>query len=377
MTDAVATARLEELRRLAYGRSGGLTPEQAEELRELEHGLRAEATEASPPNERADAAGADPGAGESYESLFGDDALPEEPSRQADDPRVGAEVPAAAEAAVATRSRSTRRNRWVLATTAVVAVALGVGIGWLLAQEGDARPGVPAAEADTFAALEAEGGFDPDSLEYLGTQDGASLWVATKADRSEDCLLLTAKERTNVQCIPADTDPWMLSANLEIPTDDGRLAVWGTTGLDVQGNQVGIIRTQSLESTDDDWSWQFSSEEQVEAKQLVDAGFDGASLSIVGYDEDRTVWVAYGEDACIAVVLAGEPQTSCGPLGTHAEQALELAVDDSIYSVRMTDTRGPQLTVLKQVAAGSECVVHEDGTARCTSIDDKTGQTGQ
>lgn len=356
MLDAAESARLDELRRVAYGRTRQLTTAQAAELQELEQRRRVPA-------------------GEQIEGTQAEPEPRREPRTDAASPRHQS-PPHEGEPAEIARPRGAKRYATLVIALAVVAL-IGVGIGWVIAPGADARPPLTDSAAEALATFEAEGGFDPGSVTYLGAQDGVSLWLATTSAGEQRCIMLAAGTQQTTQCQPAEQLPGLgpLAASLELVTAEGTRSVWGVVATDLQGRDVGLIQSQDSSSIDRDWQAQFTEDELAAANLLVDEGFEGSALSVVGYDDDLPVWLAYGAETCLAVVINGEVLTQCGSIGDGADTALELAVGGSLYSVRMSESHGPALTVTKQGGTG-ECAPQDGSTTRCTSIDDKTGQTG-
>lgn len=161
---------------------------------------------------------------------------------------------------------------------------------------------------------------------------------------------------------------------LDTEIDGMQIMAWGSVLTDVRGREVGIIQTQEAAAGQTSWEWQFSEAELEDAKALVALGHAGLTLSVIGYDGDRAVWAAFDAESCVAVVIDGQVNEACGELTDEA--AIELTVGDTIYSLQMTDSRGPQLTVIRHVPQATFCEVEPGATTECTSIDDKTGKTG-
>lgn len=379
MWDAAAAARRDELRRRAYGREGGLTPEQAAELRDLEsqsrnHGM----AEARGPAPERDAEQAEvPNSPANQPNSPVNPPNPPNPPNSPANPPVTS--PTDSPHSPAAPPRSGRWRRGVLIAAAVlVAIALGIGIGWALSPAADARPAMSAEQTETWTDLEADGEYDPGSVEYLGATEGVSMWRATSDGEKYECIVLTHGEQNSRQCLlPVDEAGFgALSVSLDIEEEGRHITVWGAITTDVAGRRVGIAQVHDYEAMRDSWSEQFTGEELVEAETLVAGGFDGNSLSILGYDGDRSVWLTQEAEQCLAVVMDGEIQQACAQLAVGDE--LEMRVGDSVYTVKMTENRGPALTIVRLVAESEVCDDTQDGVASaCASIDDKTGQGGE
>lgn len=155
------TARRDELRRLAYGRDGGLTDTQARELRDLDARLRADFAERVTP---ADPAAVDSGDGEPAPAT--EPATPSAPATTATDGAGSGGATAPTAPIAEERPRGIRRFI-VPGIAAVVALVLGGGIGWLLAaRAAQAAPAMTAAQSETWADLEAEGDYDPGRCDW-------------------------------------------------------------------------------------------------------------------------------------------------------------------------------------------------------------------
>lgn len=399
MQDAAEPGRLDELRRRAYGRGAVLGPDEAAELHALEQQARAQrAAERPQPVAPASAVGPDPERGHgrpqrppAAELLAG---APERAA--APDPDVeanadatggagsapGAEGPEAdaapaedAERTDAAAASGPWRRRLIAGVAAVAAVAIGVGIGWALAPKTDAAPAMSEAQTDTWATLEGTGDFDPGSIELLGDKDGASLWKATSANAELDCLILTLGEKESRRCLDPDLvqEYGMLSVSLQADHDGTPFQYWGSLLTDLQGRDIGYLQTQDLAENNTGWEAQYSSSELAEIRVLENAGYDGPSLWLMGYDGDRPVWMSQSGESCIAIVVDGQVIDECGA-DPSTPDMLRLTVDDTSYEVLLTSNRGLQLTIVRNTDTTVHCSPGESTVDQtCTTIDDKTG----
>ncbi len=358
MLDTEDAARLAQLRRLAYGRGGALTQEQADELRELESRGRSAAVEQVVPDSPAPAdadAQPDPDVAETAAAA----ALPSEEAEPESHGPTSEERP-----------RSIRRHL-IPALVAVAVLVLGGGIGWLLAaRAAEAGPAMTAAQSETWADLEAEGDYDPGSVRLVGSKYDASLWQATQDDGKYSCVILTQAERSSFQCLDPAVDHFGsgLTTQLDFVEDDTYTYLWGSLGTDLNGRPFGAIDRQQSDGDGlmYDWRQGFSEAELAEADQLVEAGHNGEMLSVVGYDDDRPVWVTQDEKYCVIVFVDGEKHENCADGYPAGGDVLELMIDETVYQVRMTDNRGPVLTIVRI----PEPVVCAEGAP-----DDSTTQT--
>lgn len=388
MQDAAEPGRLEELRHRAYGRGASLTAGEAAELHDLEQQARAQRAAERP---QPQAPAATPAAAPVHVAAHpesapdadaqppsGDAGTPQDPAPQATvtDTAVADETePTAAHAKGAAPARRPWSRRLTAAVAVLAAVALGGGIGWVLAPKADARPTMTSAQTETWTTMEGSGDFDPGSIELLGSKDGASLWRATSDTAQNNCLVLTHGEKLSRQCLSTDLDPefGQLYVNLQAEQDGVLFEYWGSLLIDLQGREVGYIQTQDLEETNSGWKGQYSGAELAQVEVLEKAGYVGPSLWLMGYDGDRPVWMSQSGESCIAIVVDGQVIDECGA-DPSTPDMLRLTVDDTSYEVLLTSNRGPQLTIVRNADTTVHCSPGESTVDQtCTTIDDKTG----
>lgn len=382
MADAGNEARRRELQRRAFAPNGALTDAEADELRELSTRVVAPTPRPVPTSEETDSP-----------------AAPDPPSAS-DAVRAGAgsdQEPAAESEAVTGRSLPEQPDRArrmpsipILVLSAIVAVLLGVGVGWLAFGRGDGSRPMTDAQRRTLVQLDASDEFDPGSVVLTGSKHGVEAWYATKTADDSECLVLIAAHgadaaktsegaadvegRQTVCQKTGEPDTYGLQANVELTIDGERAIVWAVLLEDIDGERVTIIQREVL--ADDgtyDWREQYSGRELEIAEFLDRSGYDGSALQLIGWDDTTPVWMTFdGTQFCL---LVAEPTAltaeGCAEFDPSSGGRLEVATDRGIYQLNLTQNVDPRLTIIRT----PDSIVCDVDSGYC-GVDDKTGETG-
>ncbi|MEV7609833.1 hypothetical protein AB0N61_10145 [Microbacterium sp. NPDC089320] len=345
------SAELRALQIKAYGRDGGMTEAEAARLTELEsmrgdsgmHG-RSDVEAAPVPAQGLPAA---------------DDAPSGDSSRSASDAPLSTTGERTADERPTVESRRLRgafREQWKAAALAsALLLVIGVAAGWaLFGRSGDAVA-LTSAQQERRAELQAEGGFDPDSLRAIGQDDGALVWYATKDEGETICLTLDVAGKSADQCQrAADLDNGNgigLNASVTVAGEDaeGVEEIWASAARAMNGEVVGVI--QRWRSDGNSWLSQFQGDERERAEQLVEEGFEEFSFSVVGYFRGAPVWRAQRLESdeiqdCLIVDAvkavgcrpAGDGQTSDDVIEVSGATVDEAGGTPAEWSVRLAYT---------------------------------------
>ncbi|MGB3376203.1 MAG: hypothetical protein WBA87_13815 [Microbacterium sp.] len=370
MTDHADAVRRRELQRRAFAAGGGLTGEEAEELRMLSAPAFGpavvQASSVTAPEPAADAAPSSVA-----ETTAASDALSTSDDALTASELLSASEPEATPEPAAAPARRPRRALAVIIT--VAALILGVGVGWLSSPPTvHAPPAMTSAQQKIDAEIVATGDFDAGSVRFRGEKDGAALWSATQKDKP--CVILSVDGQRSIGCVSASrADSGIEYPVAQLQTPDGDKSTSYTAYLipTLAGEWAPVLNSMQVIASD--WKGQYTEAELKLIDILEKAGLHGSDLQILGYDGDIPIWSTWGPDRCIAVV---DPDTSdvlqhCTDF--EAESPLEITLGDSVYQAVWSDQRGMTLTILKQATA---TVVCNGETGECTSIDDTTGEIG-
>ncbi|UNK70082.1 hypothetical protein [Microbacterium sp. H1-D42] len=368
MLDDAARARRRELEHKAYAPGGGLSDAEAEELRGLTRPAESEPVAVTPtPAVTAPA----PERPEPHERDEAPLERPPAPERAERDEGQGPPQPPTAPAELAKPPR-----RWLAPLAAVLTLLLGFGAGWLAFGRDGGAPAMTGAQRDVWIELQKSDDLDAGSIELVGSKYGVDAWTATKDDGELDCFFLTGGSETGgseryptPSCVQSDREgnEFGLQASASIENDDRWETVWASLIEDITGTQVLVMQRQD---DDQEWNWrsQYSGDELPIAEFLDSKGFRGDMLQLIGYDGDVPIWLHQDAQNCVLVATATEISAqACG--GLDSARALDLSVPGATYSVRMTDSRGPLLTVIRTPAS----VVCDVDSGYCATADDKTG----
>jgi len=389
MMDAADAARRRELQRRAYAPGGRLTDAEAAELRALDERALDERDRSErdrmpidapptredvvPPAE-ADAA---PAAGAPAQHP-----TPQHPTHTpgADTPDVGRDPGngptsgvSAPDAVPASEDPARVRRPWMRVTlVGVLAVLLGLGAGWLVFGR-EAAPVMSAAQSEVFAKLQDSGDYDPGSIALLGDKYDVSVWGATKDGSTSRCLVLTHAKQTTASCVDAKTyeesnpeNP--LQVNMQYREDETDFMLWAGYTQGIDGRRV-VVMQRFDQNTQWDWRSQYTTEELAVVDKLVEQGFDGEFLQIVGYDGPVPVWLYQGDRTCVIAQQDDTFAQACGELVYDSGMSLDLAVPGVTYSVLAPANRNPLLTILRT----SPSITCDVDTGYCASVDDTTG----
>jgi len=379
MADARSEARRRELQRRAFAPGGGLTDAEAAELRELSARVVAPAPQTVPMAEESDS----------------DAVVPD--SERADtgsDQRPGPEHDPVPPPGRSPREMPDRARRMpgipILILSALVAVLLGVGVGWLAFGRGDGTRPMTDAQRRTLVQLDASDEFDPGSVVLTGSKHGVEAWYATKTADDSECLVLVAahgadpavesddaadvEDRQTVCQKMSGADAYGLQANVELTIDGERSVIWAVLLEDIDGERVTIIQREVL--TDDgtyDWREQYSGRELEIAEFLDRSGYDGNALQLIGWDDDTPIWMTFdGTQFCL---LVAEPNAltaeGCAEFDSSNGGRLEVGTDRGIYQLNLTQNVDPRLTIIRT----PDSIVCDVDSGYC-GVDDKTGETG-
>ncbi|MCK2029297.1 hypothetical protein [Microbacterium galbinum] len=358
---------LRSLQRRAYGRDGGLTGIEAARLRELQR-VR---TAAPLPVVTTGAAEADPMSSEPAPAPASDRPTDRAPSLGEslgpgpEDADAAAKDSAdAREPEAAPGTRAVLRRHWRFVTvSAVLLLALGIGIGWAVFAPPSDAIALTAEQQERRALLEDESDFDPGTLRAVGQDDdsGAIVWLGTKGEGDLTCAVVDVDDATQSQC-QRTSDFQNVGINVAVmrpgETVDEVTAVFTTINAYIvvatDGDPIASIQQWDSSSS---ILAQFVGDERTRAEELVAQGFE-TNLSVVGYFRDEPVWMAnrYGEtvepEACL-IVDAAQLDAVCLPSTTAIDAGLSTFVSDdgsgsgpgSSLTLAFTASQTPYLTI--------------------------------
>jgi hypothetical protein len=225
---------------------------------------------------------------------------------------------------------------------------IGLGAGWLLFGRASG-PAMDAKQQRAWSKFEASGKYDAGSIRMLGEQYGITAWYATQDGAKTECIMLTPSKQVSIGCLPADRDknggPGIrlpLSTQVEFGDDDGTV-VSGVILSDVNGAPTAMLQKWGMSTQESEWTDAYQDDELVIAKSIVnEAGIEGSSLQIIGYNGDTPIWLSIDQAYCLyAADLGGIIQQTCDPDPAN----VVLTLPNVSYGVRET-SQGAQLTTL-------------------------------
>lgn len=394
MLNEAESSRRRELQRLAFAAGGGLDEAQLAELRELD--ARAAARSVTPPPPAAEPESAvrppavqpPPGVQPLIAAPALIDSVPEPETVATESAASDQRDPEPADAGLddlPAPSGQTARRRLsipVLVLSAIVAVLLGVGIGWLGFGRATGGHAMTDAQRATLVQLDSSNEFDPGSIEFVGAKHGVEAWYATKDLDENECLVLVADDKTEaaaedrrVSCQKKEApEAFGLQANLELLVDDERVMVWAVLLDDADGERVSVIQRELL--ADDgayDWRAQYSGLELEIAEFLDASGHDGNALQLIGWDDKTPVWMTFdGSEVCMLVAeptaLIGE---ACAEFDSAVGSRIEMSTARGVYQLNLTQNVDPRLTIIRT----PDSIICDIDSGYC-GVDDKTGETG-
>lgn len=382
MTDHADAARRRELQRRAFAAGGGLTADEAEELRMLSAPAPAPVSEpvpaissapqatdrrmpvASDPKS-ADASPAKNPATEAMRPAASDPA-----ASDSAEPDSAASDSAASDTAEPAPARRPRRMLAIISTA--VALVLSVGAGWLSAPRAEhATPSMTVAQQQIEDEIIAGGDFDAGTVQFRGAKEGAEFWSALKGDKQ--CVILNVGDQRATGCelpdLPLDSLA-IAFAQLQTHEGDRDVVFSGYLLENLSGGVSPIIERAQMGVGN--WESQFSPEELKLIEALEKTGARASEAQILDYDGDLPIWIPSPLDQCIAIVDPadqGVSQSCAGPDGVS-----EIDFHDSIYRVVWSARRGAVLTILKQ--ATSTRITCDTETGDCTWVDDTPVEAG-
>lgn len=365
--------RRRDLQRRAFAPGGGLTPEEAEELRMLSQPVAGVVAPAEEPQEWV------------TEPVEG----PEVPHHSAS-PRVADARSAQATSSATQRGRlpepaegpasapAHRHPRWLIPVVLLVALVVGLGVGWLLSPRPAhaSPPAMNAAQQKAYDDLVATGGFEDGSVSFAGTKYGASVWTAAKD--GDECVVMLLDGHRSTECADPKTGSYgngMIGVQRETGDGDLHATITAVLITDITGERTVLVTKLRMTSDDDGWQGQYSTAELELVHVLEDDGFRGPELMISGYDGDVPIWTTWGDRFCIALVDPDSHDVTKSCTDPMAGAVVEIGFRDSVYSARFTEKHGIAVSVTRDPTgvATSSC---DSDTGQCASIDDKTGDIG-
>ncbi|MFJ4224303.1 hypothetical protein [Microbacterium sp. NPDC089695] len=341
---------IRELRALqakAYGRAGGLTDAEAARLRKIE-GVRTRANPAptgtmdSPAS--VGSSSIRPSTGSATVTVATTAPTPTAPTPAA--PTPAAPTPAAGSdsdegAAPQADTPSLRsllaRRGLAVALTIVAFIGVGILCGWLAFGDrgGETAPQLSADQQGWQGDLIASGIYDTGSIRAVAIERDTVVWYATQRDGTNICLILGDGVKTAPTC---STREQVLTGGVYgslsetsgegDDADDVRYRVDAQLFLSSRGDPAVIA--YSYVAPSEGSSMYANPEELAIADSLVEAGFDGRSLAVVGYDGDVPLWVGTMTGTQMyCLVYDGsrpEPDMECrdNPIGMPDEEPLVL-----------------------------------------------------
>ncbi|WP_336645827.1 hypothetical protein [Microbacterium sp. USHLN186] len=363
-------SRRRELQGKAYTAGGGLTDAEARELRDLDAGHSAASASVPPAEERPEQAAMPERPGGAASALPDE---PDEPDEPDDPDALDAPVERNAPGEPHETSAPPRRRRLpAVLLSAAVALVLGLGVGWLLFQRGDATPAMTAEQTEVMVELEKTKTFDAGSVVFVGERYGVSAWRATAQDGAQNCLALHVDDRQQHNCMPPPDgeETFPQPVNASIGSADGKWMYWAMIAEDLSGREHVLIQRHGM-GVEGDWTSEYTPDELIYAQTLVDRGVEPGSLYIVGYDGQTPVFLSQFDERCVYVVDR-ESMDVAQACDASQGETLSLTVGDTVYQVQESGNRGPVLTILRTAPS----VVCDVDSGYCASVDDKTGEVG-
>lgn len=279
MPAAEDVRELRALQAKAHGRHGRLTDAEAQRLRELDGAAAAPSPAASAP-----------------EPVLVADLRPPLADHAAD-ARTTSGI-ASEDAARPASARGVLSRFGLPVGIVVVCVALGVLLGWAMSGDGRAATVQLSAEQQEWQSqLVASGTFDQGSVRAVTTERDVVVWYATKDEGSIVCMVLGDGASTVPSCTSREQ---ALAGGLRssIVVADGEDDVEYEVGAQLYLTRDGhpaVVSYGYIASSQT--SNMFASREQAAvAASLTDAGFDGRSVAVVGYDDGVPLWVGLDKE---------------------------------------------------------------------------------
>lgn len=377
-------ARRRELQRRAFAPGGGLTDAEAAELQQLSRPHdQVELTRADEPGalRRPDgaAAAASLTSAESPTSA-GSPASATVPT--VPEPPAEAEDQAATDEAAPEKRAGLRlgipvlrllRLRFpALVLSAVVAVLIGVGVGWLAFGRDDSVPAMTDAQRATLVKLAASDEFDAGSIVLKGVKHGAEAWFATQDHAQSECLVLVAEDQQQTTCQKAgEENIFGLQANVSLQEEGETVAIWAVLMEDVRGERVTLIQRDVMSEDDSSWRVRFTGRDLEIAEYLDANDYPGDMLQLIGYDDTLPVWMTFtGAEFCMVIAEPTELiAEGCAPFDSADGSRLDVSTDRATYQLNLSESADPTLTVIRTPPS----VVCDTDSGYC-AVDDRTGE---
>lgn len=356
MLNAAEAARRRELHQRVYAPGGALTDAEITELHDLDNrhltALVALPEPAAPPEPVAPLEPAEqPVRGAQHAASGPEVAARRDPrAEDGDEPELALE----SEPAQVPGTPAHPRRRWLLPVIAVAAILAGLAFGrFVLGSAADAVA-LDAAQQKTWAQLEASDKYTPGSVSLLGSKYGVDLWQVHRTETDVECMVLTHAEAQTESCglLEPDQGDTFHTAALDYMEDGVDYSVYASVARDILGNPISVLQRYANEEWD--WRSMYSDAELMTVHVLETAGFDGESLSIIGYDGDIPVWVYQNERYCLMVVRDGVVAQQCAESGADSSQTLTLDASDAEYTLQPGERRGPALVITRRPDVSKE-----------------------
>ncbi len=379
MPDAEQRARRRDLQRRAFAPGGGLNPAEADELQRLNEevagwsrhgGAHQRVVE---PGEATVQATSGPSTS-SGTHHGGDHSWVAQPvEATSGEATSGPSTSSGTQPETSATEVTAKRRRLLLPVALAVAALIGFGGGMYMATRPPGPLQMSSAQRDALTALESSDDYDPGSILVHGEKYGVTVWEATREAAAQRCIILVHGEDQAADCrLVEDIQNQPPSTNLELVDDGERVMIWAFMTDDIGGERTVIVQRHTVDGGNG-WQDQYSPEELAIVGVLQDAGYSGASLSIVGHDGDTPIWVSESSDTCLIVAdstrILGQ---ECTDILYDTGESLDLTVDGTTYSLQSSTRRGNQLTIIRGDAP-SDGVCDPD-SGEC-AVDDKTGET--
>lgn len=343
MLDESEAAELRSLHERAYGRGGSLTAAELRRLHELEAPRGASAPAATEP------AASEPAA-------TGSVVTPARASTQGAEPVHTDDAwlleTMAAEPDEASEQQPLHRSPLWLAVAAAAVLLIGLGAGWMLWGWDSAQFALSSTNYEQRTELESTGDYDPGTVAVVSEQHGVTVWIAERRDGEEKCVILTTAAETQSGCGVVD-QAGLAGTTASVTVPKGYELAGQSFSVYLLPSASGEIvpAVQIWDNSSSGWESQYSEAELEVIARLEAAGFEGSSLSILGYDGDTAVWTSWGTDGmCVIAESDGDIGQACAEeLTADSEVSLMVHVNGvpTQYVVQNSERRGLQLTIVK------------------------------
>jgi hypothetical protein len=281
MPDAETLAELRSLQERAYGRAGGLSEADVARLAELEH---------SPVPERA----ATHRHVEPSTPPISSPVVERGPTRRDEGPSTppvsSPDVERGSEATGRRAERGSKPRRWVIPAAIVIAILLGVLLGWVLFSPRAPQPVPLSAEQQSWQDdILASAVYDPGSVRAIGEEDGTIIWFATRDDGGIVCAIISDGVTTAPACREHDAAMMLgIQTSLRREVEGGEGLVDAQVQFDAEGDPA-VLSSNSLIGGGRGGGYANETEQRT-AELLMASGYTPTSLTVVGHDGDVPLW---------------------------------------------------------------------------------------